>query len=707
MRESQKSHYRDFAIFNISIIIYMILNATSFELLATVKFIAGIIGLLLYPGFVITNQIHKDSSIYTKIGFSILWGYIFQIILISAEYLIFEISRIVIFPWLFMSVFTLIFLNSYWITNKTAEIKIEITELFSNTRLKILLIFFVIGIILRILMNLIVGNIILPDGALYWDFSRNAVETGRFFSTAINDSTTPDFLSQVQVSSIAHIFTSFGIIVMMSLSNTSYICAKMAVLIPSLFIAFPIYEIARKISDRRTAMFAFILSMIYPIFTYFSALLHGPEINATAIITIIFLLILEANKPIDFLKIGVLLGIAEGFWFPITYVFMGMIPIIWIIYKKMSFIQNLIKIFVAEFFVGIFIILMLITSKNFYFALATNALSMIILIGIIIRKPQNFVINILLMSAVSIWSKIIQSIGPTADIIFNSIHVEIIKKTIIENTFNPVPNVTARFLEAFISLFYIFIINAGIIIFVLGMIIIAYYQKHNIGKIFSLIIFVGLLSFTAYLSREPEMYSTAFIYDIGRYFIFLTVIIVISAAKYLSIKIRKRSIISIILVGLILISIGFSYYNRTGYVLQKDPVKNYGWSNMIPWVIENSEENQKFFVVQDREFTFYTNRVGVGIIDRYLVNQTMMNISRLINATKIYRPDYIVLDTVFNRSFPYLRELYNYNQTIGNKIGLNATGIFEDLTNAEIIFELVFVDNPSYITEIYKITYLT
>ncbi len=706
MRESQKSQYRDFAIFNTSIIIYMILNVASFELLTSVKFIVGIIGLLLYPGFVITDQIHKDSSIYTKIGFSILWGYIFQIILISAEYLIFEISRIVIFPWLFMSVFTLIFFNLYWLRNKTTEIKIEITSLFNNTRLKILLGFFVTGIILRILMNLIVGNIILPDGALYWDFSRNAVETGRFFSTTINDSTTPDFLSQVQVSSIAHIFTSFGIIIMMSLSNTSYLCAKMAVLIPSLFIAFPIYEIARKISDRRTAMFAFILSMIYPIFTYFSALLHGPEINAAAIITIIFLLVLEANKPIDFLKIGVLLGIAEGFWFPITYVFMSMIPIIWIIYNKMSLVQNLVKIFIAEFFVGTFVLLMLITSKNFYFALVANIFSMI-LIGFIIRKSQDFIINILLMSAVSIWSKIIQSIGPTADIIFNSIHVEIIKKTIIENTFNPVPNVTIRFLEAFISLFYIFVMNAGIIIFVLSMIIIAYYQKRNIGKIFSFIIFVGLLSFTAYLSRDPWMYSTAFIYDIGRYFIFLTVIVVISAAKYLSIKIRKRNVISIILVGLILISIGFAYYNRIGYVLQKDPVKNYGWNNMVPWVIENTEENQKFFVVQDREFTFYTNRVGVGIIDRYLVNQTMMNISRLINATKIYRPDYIVLDTVFNLSFPYLRELYNYNQTIGNKIGLNATGIFEDLTNAEIIFELVFVDNPSYLTKVYRIIYLT
>jgi len=697
--------YKHALAFNLCILIYLMTNLVDIEIFIIVKFISGILALIFYPGLIIAEHAHKIASKYIKIGIAFLWGYLLQIMFVTLTYIIFEITHLTIYPQFAISLFTLLFYNTFFIIRREQPgIGISFTRIIEDHRLKQFIVIFSLGIIIRIIMNIITGDIILPDGALYWDFAKNAINTGNFFSTTINDSTTPDFLAQIQVTSIPHIFTSFGIIVTMALTNTSYIAAKLSVFIPSLFIAFPIYEIAKKLFDRSTARFAFILSMFYPILTYFSSLLHGPEMNATAVITLVFLILLDSRRPWDFVKSGVLLGIAEAFWFPLTYVFMIMIPVILLYNSKKAFFKNFKSIFISEIIIGIFILIMLVTSKNLYFAILSNIVA-IFLIIMVKNHKANLITDTFLLSTTAIWSKIIQSIGPTIDISYNAIKVEIIKKTIIENTFNPIPDISINIANAFASLFYILIINAGLVISILGIIIIVYSKGQKVGKIFGFVIAVGLSAFTAYLARDPWMYSTAFMYDIGRYFIFLTIILMISSAKYLSIKIGKSKVQTIILISLITISVGFSYYSRINYIQQKDAVTNYGWTNLIPWVKNNTEINSKFFVVQEREFIFYTGRIGIGIIDRYLIDQRMMNISRLINATKIYRPNYIVLDTVFNLSFPLLRQLYNYTVPIGGTIALNETGIFNDLDHAEIKLKLIFMDNSTHLTKLYQIIY--
>ncbi len=618
------------------------------------KIIFGIFGFILLPGVLIIKRIGNYESA-TFIFDAIIWGYIFQYFIFGVGFTLYWTLHVIMNP-----VFLLIIGNSfivfvllYSISESDIDFKISKFKdyLFSN---RFILLAVLLGLIARLFYIFYNLQTILPDGALYFDYARNIVEEFMYYTKSLNDEIFA-FASLDFGFLISHEFVSFPIAFSMIISNVSYTGARIAVLIPSLLVFVPIYKILKRIKSGFAAQVSTLLFLLSPFFIYFSAVLHGPEINAILLLMVIFdMLLHDPPSKLQIILSGLLLGISQMVWFPATYAFILFVPFIFLYNSKRNLLDSFVRLIIFEIFSVIFITVQNGLVKFGIFSSIIFAFSFIFAYSIL---RYNLIMHdrIFQLLGVFIFS-IISRLGDVPAYIF---------QRLMYGNVRPSSRIVPVLLPTFESIMKTIAIssfNIGIVLVIIAVGYFLFNLKDKKTLLFGAGYIINIGLFATYLSPSPFLLDFTYLYDIGRYFHIANTMCIIGVSLLISkLFFRRRNYYNRVLLSFIIVLIvlnySYAYVDRAAYIDYRNPIVDYGWSNAVPWINENVPYNESIACVQQRELAYFTNHVAIKFYNASEPNQEMTYNVLYMLLLELH-PNYLLIDVPFKNVYSSIN-IYN------------------------------------------------
>ncbi len=649
------------------------------------KLVFGLIAFIVMPGILLTKLINNfDRSVF--IFESILWGYILQYLIFAFGFTFYWIFNLQINTALllifgnFIVIFLLLHVGSISSFKLEYNLLMKIKE--NIIQNKYLWTIISLGLVLRLVFLLYNYETILPDGSLYFDYARNIVERSSYISSVLNDEVFP-FATLSFGFLIPHEFVTFPIAFSMTIFNVSYVGARISVLIPGLISFVPIFKIIkRSFSDRAANIFA-ILFLLSPFFVYFSSILHGPEINAFLLLMTIFdLLFKKSVNSTSIMISGILLGVSQMVWFPATYAFFLILPFIFA-YRIQGNIRSFLRLLIFEIISVIFIVIHNGLVKFGVFS-ALIFVSSAIFYGYLrfyVSKSSSILQFIELFA-----SSIIARLGDIPAAIYQIMTFGTIKRNslIVPIVFPTVESITKTII--------ISSINICIVIVILSVFYYLTSLRNRISIIFGAAYLINIVLFAVYLSPSYYLLNFSYVYDIGRYFHIASAFSIIGTSLLIyNLSKRIPKYYAGVLLAFIIIFISFNYtyayFDRARYISDHDPVRNYGWTNVIPWIKTNVLPNETIGCVQQRELTYFSNRIAIKI---YNASNLIQNLtySRLELLLKNLKPDYLLVDVPFRNVYPNV-DLYSIPLNISRSYVFTDSGIIPG-NHSDVVLKLVY-----------------
>ncbi|MHA1832767.1 MAG: ArnT family glycosyltransferase, partial [Candidatus Baldrarchaeia archaeon] len=344
----------------------------------TVRFVSGLLGLILLPGLVLADTVLDEEN--TGVAFILIFGLMLQLLNVYVLWVI-NIFYVPLNFVLLICISTLIEVALALSLSYKRGSTFHISKVLLRTKPDIA----IIAVMVLYLILAFYWQQYAPsphsDGAAYMDMARNAVEKGDFYSNMLLPTNT---WSYVEYSSgmHTHMFGYFAIALFFMLGNVSLFSAKIMLIFTGLLIILALYELVKKLFNANVAGLAALITAISPELLTHVGLVGGPEIPS-ALFTI-FAIYLLINAPASKRKLsmafmaGLSLFIAWYAWFLNFFVFVTFLPFlfIYIATKKKEF--KVADVLVFLIFIFSFILEWRLLLNLFYASIGVQIPSLII-----------------------------------------------------------------------------------------------------------------------------------------------------------------------------------------------------------------------------------------------------------------------------------------------------------------------------------------
>lgn len=591
-----------------------------------IRAFSGFIILLLIPGILLSCFLVDPKQ--RNIAVSILIGLVVQVFLIQLLYWIslFSHIQIPLFIWSVSCSWILCLLSSFYIKKSIPHISLN-SILYPSFNKKLILIFS-IAVIARMMLWILSDGSIAPDAALYSDFSRSIIN-GQFNTLVINDSSVVWVFNDFAIlphQAFTYFFAISWLLIIPNVSGPSFILVIIGVLL-----IFPTFEIAKHFFGEFAAICVSTIIAIHPLFVFHSAVSYGPEIASLLLLMFAALFLLNgvnASKK-SLIVSGVLIGLVDAVWYANFYIicFIGIIlPLANYVISQRD-----------DFLFLVFLFLPLI-ARVFYFIFPLYMTLWIFLFGLIIvadkfrrnfhlGKVFHFYLAILLTNL--FWrfpSQINTLISTINQSTSSSLSIAIMNMLALMQT-------GIQFL-----IFFLFHLTPGfIVILFFGLI------RGNNRYVAINLTFIGLiasLGTIVALSRINESLQIQYLYSDSRFFLFISMTLIIASGSFFSSKYFMSTITietnnqgitwigkhwkTILVLGVLSGSMIPGYFSIPSGLALIDIDERYGWTG-LPMVVKSiSGSNNRFLADRAREFSWYTETQAIVLS---LTSTTLGNIN--------------------------------------------------------------------------------
>ena len=674
-----------------------------------IRILLGIISYMLIPGYLVINFLDITQSLSEILGLSLLFGFTIQVVIITILWG-FNIDNINIM--LLMPIITIIINIFFLFISHVGNINIQFKKRYLFSPIFIILI---ISICARSYYFFTNSSSIGIDGALYCDFARKIATNEGFTSNIINDGSADPYFNVKGFS--GHPLTVFSIASFFLIGDVSYNSAKIATFFIGIIVVILIYYISESLFDKEVALIAGVISGSFPLLSYYSTILHGPEILSAffALASILFFITGMKNDSIKLRCMavsGLFAAFSHGAWgiqifIPLvltlffTFIIFNIKNIILSFYSlfllvNIFFIYKLSAILFIQFSltVIIFFCLFIIYRKH----IKWDYLGITIFSVIVILSFQILFIRSYLNPEIYITSSLKEFFSDPSKVInpFSFTYG-------IQNNINYIISTYNRFWQSLIIIITPLIFGFSIasiisplklkeklitlffpLIFSILFVILSPENVIWFGDILpdrflilpcSFLIITSAVTINTLLKTEKNsMYSISFIkrkikFDIKiekrRIFMFLTFIVVLSSLIPAHIEQLNK--------------FNESYANVLDW---------YG-SPTLNWIKNNSSQKDVFLAADPRRLAWETNRTFIGMT----IQSSSLNAIELNNLIQLYNINYVIIDDFLIRYSVYsdfIKDLYN---------GLNNRNIYPILsTDENNILDNLALSNNNNIT---------
>lgn len=629
------------------------------------RVVLGVVAFFWIPGYYIVQAFFQSSSSGVKIGYSLIFGLMAQILFVYSFWSIglrqinfrFAITTMTVCFVLMTKV-----LGELRKKDSTVEEHI-LSDIREPSTDKILLIVFFLALIFRVYFQ---SFSLYPssDGSLYLEAARNLVEGGEFSSSVVLGYSPLffklGFVPHPTVYFLTSVFFLFG--------DVSYFSAKLMTVLAGALLVFPVYGIAKELYDKKTGFVAAAFAATQPLLVLFSSMLYGPEILGTlfAVTTFYFFLRGLRNKGLICMVFGGLFaGLTFHSWPATFYTLLGSLMVL----VALNYLKIRRTLYAFSLMVGLVAAIQLAARPAEFWLLLAGLTALLIFI-VIKKRGGPDILKISLFVATT-WLFIYFGL------IRQYIHIDAIVVT--QNQ-----PVQYWFVERYISTFRLewgnfvswwdYIINnwAGLTPLLATL---SFLSIFNVSKwrenlsIFSYPFLFSLL-FTFLIGTQYEPMNPRLSVSTFPFFVILAAPVLVPLVNGLfGIARPKRtgvkwsfSVTSVLMLILLAPTLGIffsqSYAGDIGFmesmnrrIYWYDPN---GDEYVFKWIRENIPEDAKLMARAPYEWAWFTSRTYV-VASPYYIGET-----EFLGFISQHAIDYLIVDSEFNQTYTSLKELGLY-----------------------------------------------
>jgi len=668
--------------------------------LLAIRLFVGIVSYFLIPGYLLVKISDINHRFEETFDLALLLGFSIQILTITLFWsLLIEPVNLRLISYGTTIALVLIMLLKH---SENFQFKLRKDHIFSPVFLILILAVFVRSYYFSV--NVSSLGI---DGGLYCDFARTIVSHGRFSSNIVNDNELDPYFNVKGLTSYP--LTIFSIATFFLIGNVSYASAKLAVTFIGVLLVFLIYRISNKLFGKKEALIAGFISSLLPILSYYSSILHGPEILAALFTLAAIYYLILAIKGDYSLRYMFLAGIFSimgyGAWgvqaFLLLLVCLNIVLLflesrnrkICLFFTFLSLITFYMIRFASLLIVHIpltiiLVIALLFTYKNYK---DTRKRAVCLYFLIVILLYQLFLLRRQLIPNVYIFTSARRIIEQPWNVInpFTFTKADMFDFTYLWEALN-------KFWRSFIDVLTPFLFFSGLFS------LIGLSQLKSKFSLCVLVIAISIL-YTYTLPKQDVLYGPKF----PDRFLVLSVCfwVILSGSvvtmfeekninlnfvikcynKILSIKSSMRNISTVLILALAIISI-FPMHTiyltkfKEGYA---DVVEWYG-APTIDWLRTNTSTNAVILTGEPRRLAWITGKVFVG----EKTQSGTFSLSEMLNLIQGYNVTHIIIDTfliTYRKHDTFIeRTLYSLPISLGSRIPLfNFSKILAEFINSK------------------------
>lgn len=669
---------QDYKRFNVKwfliIVEFVLLLITISSNLLMLRIITGLLAFVLIPGYLNSRIMLNTQSLEELITFSLLLGFTFQIFLIAFfwTFTIEPINLNIVIP---IATLTLVLILLRHLSEDRIALKLN-----DKKSLLSFMVVLLLAISTRLIYFISNTSTLGIDGGLYCSFARTIVTEGRFYVKVINDIvkglTTPYYNLK---GFTPYPLTIFSIAFFMFIGEASYTSAKIMTLFAGLLLVSLIYLFSKELFGLKAAIVAGSLAAMNPMLSYYSAILHGPEILSSLFslgALYLFIMSLRNNTTnfSEYLKYGLLGGVFitstfKSHGYVEFTVLISVLTLIYIIFNKNKLYNFLMALFsfallflVARYrhipIIGILFTLVamlytfLLTQKKMkYCTLLTTTLLTAILTIWFLDVRSYLIPEVYVKPSMAVFAqKPTQVLNPFKTYTGINMDLEYIRKTL------------NRFWD---SLRY----TTSFIIFLLSFSSLILPSNKEEKMLLTLIPLITSILYTLYFPPSVSWYKGFLDIFPDRFLILSTSSIIILASSifeditkstYENIRIGRGKIFQtpsstlLVIALLLLFGLGFNelfrlpvgathieYLHRFKYY---DPLEVYNLDKAIEWIKENMSRNASILAAEPRRLAWFTDRTMVGITE----DPESITWEKLANLIKTFNVNYVFIDSFFS-----------------------------------------------------------
>ncbi|MCC6019085.1 MAG: glycosyltransferase family 39 protein [Candidatus Verstraetearchaeota archaeon] len=678
--------------------------------LNNIRIILGIISYIFIPGYLLVKVLNINIKFEETLGLSLLFGFSIQILIITLFWaLLIEPINLSLISYCTIAIIFIMLLRY----SGNFHFKLQKTQFFSPAFFILFLTTFV-----RLYYFFINVSSLGIDGGLYCDFARTIVSEGKFSSHILNDGWLDPYFNVKGF--LNYPLIVFSITTFFWIGDISYASAKLAVLFIGFLVVFLIYQISNVLFGSETALIAGLISAVFPLLSYYSSILHGPEILSTLFIlasTYFFILgIKNDDCKLRYMSLsGLFAAMTHGAW-----MLQAFIPLL--VTLALIFFLFKIKEEGKICFYALFLIVVL------FFAYKLSAI-------LFVQIPLTLIPFICLFIFCK-RNKNLSYIGVTVFVstVILSLQLFYMRSYLIPEMY--IIQSTKKFLEDPIKIANPFSLTYGIHInldyilkgfcrfwqsmvtiltpLLFGMTVASFFNPMKFKEKIATFIFPFLSSIMLIVALPEDVilfgniFPDRFLVASTSFLIILSAVtidalitthekiryIIQIAGKRMKIDSRKVFLsltFFILFSSLIPIHINYLYKFNENY---QNVIKYYGHP-VIEWIKYNSSPDDVFLAADPRRLAWFTNRTFVGMTTK----SGKLDISELNSLIQNFNVSYVIIDTFFMNYIPH-SDFFNNLYFTHSKLGQMYPIMKED-TIVSILDELVLSGKQNYIQEFY------
>jgi hypothetical protein len=665
------------AIYSISVLVFCLSYIFGNSLFWLVpRFVTGIVCLLIMPGLVITEIFlpRQDYRFASWILLSILLNFV--AIQCSFFFRFFVNLRLELWIWLAFldSIVALMGLAYLKQQNRSLSIKLDglssYEPMFRNA--------LILGILLRVVLQIVSIGSLAPDASLYADYSRGIID-GSFTSLIQNDTAVfffPDGIQYVAHQCFTYLFSISWMIVPPTSSGPTFL-----LVVIGLILLFPCYSIVERNMGPKVASAVVFILALSPIMVFHSALAYGPEILSLVFIMFSLNYILENDEPdmVLLLLSGLLAGFVDAVWYLNFYIYCMILPIIMHFGKNQDVrtTTGFTALMILTFFSRV-----LFSNILLYIILWVAIFS---LLGIFKGFAKDLGIH--RMAPMFLGVFVVISVFRSPFLLAAS-SVSGIVGTVPETT--TLWSVVLAPLDlAIVSRFFLFIVfHTSIILFIMA--ILSLRDKANLKMSIAfassaLITSVATLKIFGHFTKNTLL--PEYLYSDSRYFLLISVMLTFTAGFYLKrvfdlneLRMNKRffnrRLQTTFILGVILIGFVPGYLAIPSGIALVDYEDRYGWNGLLV-MTDALSTNTLVLADRAREFTWMTG-LGSYMMDLGSIGLPNINASKaLLYQVMKSSVDYVLVDDYTMAHWQTLDYLYTPMLKTGSSVLFNISAVVQ------------------------------
>lgn len=660
-----------------STVLLVFLNLYYHTLFLPIRAIAGLLSLILIPGYLLDEIIFESGK--KQLTRTFVTGLAWSILAVNCDFLLYTISGegVPLLQWLILLNTTLV--AALFASRPRLQSRELFLEKFENiTRNRKLFGLMLAAFSVRALLAIVATGSLSPDGSLYAEYSRGIIE-GRFDSRIIGDNSVLTVIGnaeQIVHQGVSHVFAISWLMAPPTSSGPIFLLIVEGTLLLPV-----VYQVACAFFSERTAFLITSVIGFHPLFVFHSVVAYGPEITSLLFLVCGAMILLRkiGAEDSEVLFAGVLIGLVEVIWYPNYYLACILIPVVIIYLKDLRHIESFLfllagvcllaaravyRILPLFYFCWGVVIASSVTAGKYsankrwwkYLAYFSGILS----VSSIWRLPQQLAV------VTGAGTRGASLSEPILDILLSpsSIHL--------------------------IGGFLLFIaIHVTIPILCMAIFSLRKTWKRKSSGIFVLLAILAAIGTYSVFSLIRNALEFQYLFSDSRFFLFITLMGILASGEFLdavgskngavketespSVFMHRRKaklVVFLLILGMI-----------PGYLAVPSGVgltqfeTKYGWSGLKEVVAGIGNEDSIFLVDRAREFSWYTSRCSMVLeySDEHLPDIQANN--ETMQLASEGDTEYIVIDDYFVARWQTLNHLYQSELNINDRVILETSGL--------------------------------